>query len=211
MDQTVIQMAAAQMLPVAVVTLLAVISPGPDFAMVTRVSLTGGRRAGLLAALGIACGVTVHVTYTVLGFGWVLHAAPQLLEGVRYAGAAWLVWIGVQSLQARPVTEGEDAVAGPAMTGAAAWRAGALCNALNPKTALFFIALFSQGIDPATPQAVQVGFGVFIAVAHLLWFAVVALALTHPRLTQGIRRIRHRVEQAVGLCLIGLGLRLALV
>ncbi|GAB3121305.1 LysE family translocator [Novispirillum itersonii] len=210
METDVMQAALAQMLPVAVVTLLAVISPGPDFAMVTRVSLAGGRRAGLLAALGIACGVSVHVTYTVLGFGWVVHALPQSLDILRYAGAAWLMWIGVQGLRSRPQAPeeaGEQAV----LSGWVAWRSGALCNALNPKTALFFIALFSQGIDPSTPLSVQVGFGVFIALAHLLWFAVVAVGLTHPALTRRIQRIRHRVEQGVGLCLIGLGLRLALV
>lgn len=209
METDVMQAALTQMVPVAVVTLLAVISPGPDFAMVTRISLGAGRRAGMLAAFGIACGVSVHVTYTVLGFGWVIQAYPQSLEGLRYAGALWLIWMGVQGLRARPVA----AASGEAteMTGWAAWRAGALCNALNPKTALFFLALFSQGIDPSTPRTVQVGFGGFIALAHLLWFAVVAVGLTHPQVTRRIQRIRHRVEQAVGLCLIGLGLRLALV
>lgn len=198
-----------QLGPVVVVTMLAVISPGPDFAMVTWASLVGGRRAGLLAALGIACGVSVHVTYTVLGFGWVLQQGPELLMVLRYAGAGWLIWLGIQAFRKPSAPGGVDSTKERALSGWSAWRSGLMCNALNPKTALFFIALFSQGVDPQTPVTLQIGFGVFIGGAHLVWFALVAVLLTHPRLTRGLLKARRRIEQGVGLCLIALGVRIA--
>lgn len=87
-----------ELLAVAVITILAVISPGADFAMVTRNSLLHGRRAGVLCALGIALGVQVHVFYTMFGVGLLIAHAPTLLHGIKLVGAAYLVWIGWKTL-----------------------------------------------------------------------------------------------------------------
>ena len=80
---------------VILVTSLAVISPGADFALVTRTSLMESRRAGLWVALGIGCGVLIHVVYTQLGLDMVLQGLPWLFKLLKYAGAAYLVWLGI--------------------------------------------------------------------------------------------------------------------
>ena len=81
---------------VILITTLAVISPGADFAMVTRTSLLESRRAGLWVALGIGCGVLVHVAYTLLGLGVLLQRLPWLFTLLKWAGAAYLIWLGIQ-------------------------------------------------------------------------------------------------------------------
>lgn len=195
---------------VAGVTVLAVISPGPDFAVTSRNSLLFGRRAGLATATGIACGVSVHVAYTLLGLGYVIATAAWVLEVLRYGGAAYLIYLGLTSFRsAKPQASLPD----PKASEQSIWRMfrnGFLCNAFNPKTALFFIALFSQAVAPDTPVAAQGAFGLFIAGAHLLWFSMVACFLTHQKIERLFTKARHWLERLIGICLIGLGAKLAI-
>lgn len=202
----------SQLTLIVIITVLAVISPGPDFAVITRNSLIQGRRAGLITAVGIASGISFHITYTLLGLGVVLANALWLLEVMRYLGAAYLIWLGVSAFRKR--SEGSQASkAELKLNEQASWQAfknGLLCNALNPKTALFFIALFTQVVDPLTPVTVQLGLGLFIAAAHFIWFAIVALLLTHERFKHFFSRAKGWIEKGVGVCLVALGAKLAL-
>ncbi|MEH6402408.1 MAG: LysE family transporter [Sneathiella sp.] len=198
---------------VMAITILAVVSPGPDFAMTLRNSLVYGRRAGLVTSAGIAAGISVHILYSILGFSVILVEAVWLLDVIRYLGAGYLVWLGCQPfLKRRSVNEvsREQVVVAKAPTLMSAFRTGFLCNALNPKTTLFFVALFSQVVHPETPLIGQLGFGLFIALAHLVWFAFVATALTHKTLKEMFDKARGGIEKGIGVCLVALGIRLAL-
>ncbi|MGE4424653.1 MAG: LysE family translocator [Pseudodesulfovibrio sp.] len=200
------------LLVVAGVTMLAVISPGPDFAVILRNALRSGRGPGLATALGIACGVVVHVTYTLLGLGWLVARYAWLLTAIRYAGAAYLVWLGCSAFLSRPAAPGRPQA--PASAASAdlrqAFGNGFLCNVLNPKTVLFFIALFTQVVAPGTPLAAQVGIGAYIVLAHLAWFAFVVMVLTNPAALRVFNHWRRAVERGVGGCLIALGVTLAI-
>ncbi|KIU54354.1 lysine transporter LysE, partial [Pseudomonas putida] len=99
-----------ELLAVALITVLAVISPGADFAMVTRSSYAFGRRSGLLAALGIACGVQVHVVYTVLGVAVLISQSPGLFMAMKVVGAGYLIYLGYRSLRTRAPVALEGAV-----------------------------------------------------------------------------------------------------
>ncbi|WP_261841760.1 LysE family translocator [Aliamphritea ceti] len=203
--------AQTQFVLIGIVILLAVISPGPDFAITTRNSLMYGRCSGLATAIGIAAGVSVHVVYTLFGLGYIMAEAVWLLEVMRYLGAGYLIWLGVSAFLPGKGEGGSKT--GLAVSGVAGWTAfknGFICNALNPKTALFFIALFTQVVDPATPLIIQVLIGVFISVAHFVWFGIVALLLTHPRFNQMFARARVWIERVTGACLVGLGAKLAI-
>ncbi len=199
----------AQFYTVAAITMLAVISPGPDFAVILRNSISFGRKAGMVTALGIACGVCVHISYTLLGFSYLINDALWLLEVMRYAGAGYLMWLGASSFfpKARQEQSDVDLQRVPAII---AFRNGFICNAFNPKTALFFIALFTQVVDPQTPFEAQVGFGAYISLAHLAWFAFVAYFLTHDALFTVFDKMKVWIERIVGVCLIGLGVKLVL-
>lgn len=197
-----------ELLAVVTITILAVISPGPDFAMVTRNSLLLSRRAGLLTALGIGAGVLVHVTYTILGVGLLIQQSIFLFDALKLVGAAYLVWLGVRMLRAKPAGD-EPSTRPRVVSDAGALRTGFLTNALNPKTTVFVVSLFMQVVQPSTPLATQIGYGAFISAAHILWFALVALFFSAGRVRARILAVRHWIDRVFGVLLVGFGLLLA--
>ena len=202
-----------ELLAVAIITILAVISPGADFAMVTRNSLLHGRRAGVLCALGIALGVQVHVFYTMFGVGLLVAHAPALLQGIKLIGAAYLVWIGWKTLSAKALPGGETAAHGGGtapLSTLAALRMGFLTNALNPKTTLFVVSTYTQVVHAGTPLAAQFGYGVFMSAAHAAWFALVATVFASGALRHSLLARQRIVDGVIGVILIGLGLALGL-
>lgn len=196
-------------LAVITVTILAVISPGADFALVTRNSMLRSRRAGVLAAAGISLGVLVHVSYAMAGVGLLAAHATTLLSLIRMAGAAYLVYLGAQMLRALPGQGAGTTGEAPAISDLAALRSGFLTNALNPKTTLFIVSLFTQVIQPSTPIATQLAYGTFMSLAHLAWFVLVALAFSSEAAQRLAGDYRHRIERCIGAVLVTLGLSLA--
>ena len=199
---------------VATITILAVISPGADFAMVTRNSMVLSRRAGVLTATGISLGVLVHVAYSMAGIGLLIARSIVLFNTLKFAGAAYLIYLGFTLLRARKADPAAlaEAIAAPAaaLSDFAALRTGFLTNALNPKTTLFVVALFTQVISPGTPLAVQLGYGIFMSLAHLSWFVLVARAFSSHAARRFVVSSRHLVERGIGSVLVALGLALAL-
>ena len=201
-----------ELLAVATITVLAVISPGPDFAMVMRNSYLHGRRAGLLCALGIALGVQVHVFYTMFGVALLMEHAHGLLTVVKILGAAYLIWIGIQTLRKRV----PDASAAPlaadggiaALTSSGALKMGFLTNALNPKTTLFVVSTYTQVVNTQTPLSVQFGYGLFMSLAHLVWFGLIACCFTTPALRTAMLKRQRVLDRVIGSALLGLGLAL---
>lgn len=198
-----------ELIAVITITVFAVISPGPDFAMVTRNSLMLSRRAGVLTAVGIGLGVLVHVSYTLVGVGLLIQQSLWLFNAIKLAGAAYLVWLGVKMLRARPGQGGPDSAVAP-MSDAAALRTGFLTNALNPKTTVFVVSLFMQVIQPETPLAVQLGYGAFISATHIAWFSLVAMSFSAGVVRERLLAVRHWIDRAFGGLLVGLGVLLAM-
>ncbi|MFI6486111.1 LysE family translocator [Streptomyces sp. NPDC050564] len=197
-----------EILAVAVITVLAVIAPGADFAMVVRNSYLYGRRTGLFAATGVAAGVLVHVTYTMLGVGLLIASSTALFTVIKLIGAAYLVYIGVRTFRARGDVE-VDLAGKTALTPFAALRTGFLTNVLNPKTTLFVVSTFAQVVSPGTPVYQQVGYGLFMSFAHLLWFGVVAVFFSHDRMRTLMLRGQKVLNKVIGSVLAGLGISLA--
>ncbi len=197
-----------ELIAVITITLLAVISPGPDFAMVTRNSLMLSRRAGVLTALGIGLGVLVHVTYTLVGVGLLIQQSLWLFNAIKLVGAVYLVYLGVKMLRAKPSGALADSTVAP-LSDMAALRTGFLTNALNPKTTVFIVSLFMQVVRPDTPLAVQIGYGAFISVAHMAWFGLVALCFSAGAVRDRLLAVRHWIDRAFGGLLVGFGVLLA--
>lgn len=197
-----------ELLAVAAITILAVISPGADFAMVTRNSLLYGRSAGLLASLGVAVGVQLHVIYTMLGVGLLIRNSPEWFDLIRMAGALYLIWVGYKTFTSRPAVDAEGAAA--RMNGFQALRSGFFTNALNPKTTLFVVSVYTQVVGPDTPLAQQIGYGLFMSVAHLAWFSLVSLFFSEAHLRARMLRRQVLLNRGIGGVLVALGLWLAL-
>ncbi|MFG0634448.1 LysE family translocator [Pseudomonas sp. xss_2] len=195
-----------ELIAVALFTILAVISPGADFAMVTRSSYAQGRKAGLAAALGIALGVQVHVLYTVLGIAVIISQSPALFLAMKVLGAGYLIYLGYKSLtnstRIRLDGLGQDDSASLWM----ALRSGFLTNALNPKTMLFVVSAYTQVVQPGSPLAVDFAYGAFMSVAHWLWFSLVAVFFSSAALRKAMIERQVVVDRLIGVALIGLGL-----
>ena len=198
---------------VALAHLLAVASPGPDFAIVLRQSLAHGRRTAVWTSIGVGTAILLHVGYSLLGLGLLIKSSPLWFAVVKYAGAAYIAWLGVQALRARPreaTAESGDADAA-AMPGArAAFMTGFLTNALNPKATLFFVSLFVLVVNPATPKLVQAGYGVWMALATMGWFSLVAVGFTREDVRRKFLRHGHWIDRALGVVFLAFAASLAL-
>jgi len=195
-----------ELIAVALFTVLAVISPGADFAMVTRSSYAQGRRAGLAAALGIALGVQVHVLYTVLGIAVLISQSPLLFLVMKVVGAGYLIYLGYKSLTNSVRIGLEGIVQGRQASVWQALRTGFLTNALNPKTLLFVVSAYTQVVRSGSPLALDFAYGAFMSFAHWLWFSLVAVFFSSAALRKAMIERQVVVDRVIGVALIGLGL-----
>lgn len=200
----------AEFLTVALIHLLAVASPGPDFAVVLKESVAHGRRAGLFTAWGVGTGILLHVAYSLLGIGLLVSQSVLLFNLLKYLAAAYLVYIGIRALRAQPAPElALPQADGVLRTARAAFVAGFVTNGLNPKATLFFLSLFTVVINPHTPLTVQACYGLYLAVATALWFTLVALLFSHDRVRRGFARLGHWFDRLMGGVLVLLGIKIA--
>lgn len=198
-----------ELIAVAVFTLLAVISPGADFAMVTRSSYAQGRKAGLAAAVGIALGVQVHVLYTVLGIAVIISQSPVLFLAMKAVGAGYLIYLGYKSLTNTTRISLDGLAHNADASVMKALRTGFLTNALNPKTMLFVISAYTQVVQPGSPLALDFAYGAFMSVAHWVWFSLVAVFFSSTALRAAMIQRQQLVDRVIGVALIGLGLAVA--
>jgi threonine/homoserine/homoserine lactone efflux protein len=203
------------LLQIAVIYLVAAASPGPNFFMVTQLSLAGRRGLGAASALGVCTASMLWVTLAMLGFAAVLQKLDWLYEGVRIAGALYLVYFGLKLLRASarpnpPPHEAHDAT--PAAHDAAAWlrayRSGFVTCATNPKSCAFWTSVFAA-MFPAHPPLWFYG-TVFATIGSLSasWYCGVAFLFATERTQRGYRKLRRPIDALCGAALVGLGAKL---
>jgi threonine/homoserine/homoserine lactone efflux protein len=180
-----------------------VVSPGPDTVLILRYALTGGRGIGLAAVSGVQLGLLVHITLAVLGISLIIASSPVLFRVVAVAGAAYLAWLGVQSLRGEGGLELKTQ--GPKATAGRALREAALCNILNPKVILWFLALLPNFVDPGRNVPGQViALSLVLIAINIAWQAPMALAADGVRRWLGRPEVRRMVNRASGATLIGM-------
>lgn len=187
--------------------LLLLIAPGPAVLYIVARSIEQGRAAGLVSVLGIAVGSLTHIALAALGLSALLLASALAFGLVKYAGAAYLVWLGIQSLLRRS-DDPEIAPPPPQALTRIFWQ-GAVVNLLNPKTALFFIAFLPQFVDPARgPVAPQIlALGVLFTLLAVTSDSLYALAAgTLAPLLARNRRVGNLHHRLSGLTMIILGI-----
>jgi threonine/homoserine/homoserine lactone efflux protein len=205
------------LLTFALVALVLIMIPGPDQALVTRSTLVGGRTAGLLTTVGGLLGLAVHATAAAVGLSALLLASAKAFTALKIVGAAYLLWMGLQTLRAAARSRRAPAEA-PTTRGrlrpVTAVRQGFLSNALNPKVALFFVTFLPQFLsaDHATAGAARLQALLLSAVFALLylgWFGLYVTAVN--RLGRLLRRprVKAAIERVTGVLLVGFAVRLA--
>lgn len=198
-----------EFLTIAVAHLLAVASPGPDFVIVTRQSVTGGTKLGIWTSLGVGAGILVHVTYCILGVAILLSQSATLFNAMKYIAAGYLCFLGYQSIRASfgqlPAAENGAPLQ---TTFRQAFWSGFLTNGLNPKATLFFLALFTVVIDINTPTFIQVFYGIYLAIATFIWFAFLSTILGKPAVREFMLRAGLWFERGMGIVLILLAVQI---
>ena len=134
-----------------------------------------------------------------------------LFNALKWAAAAYLLYIGFKALRAQPAKAVADDLHKEAgvRTARGAFTSGFVTNGLNPKATLFFLSLFTVVINPHTPLPVQAGYGIYLAEATALWFCMVAQLFSHQRVRAGFARLGHWFDRLMGAVLVGLGVKLA--
>lgn len=200
-----------EFITVAVIHLLAVMSPGPDFAVISKNSLVYSRKTGIFTAVGLGLGIVVHVTYSLIGIGLLISKSILLFSIIKYLGAAYLIYIGYKALRSRKSTTITNPTENKKdISGLQAIKNGFLTNTLNPKATLFFLSLFTQVISPETPTLIQLLYGAEMVAMTIAWFSLVAVALSHALVKKSASLAMHYIERIFGAILILLGVKIAL-
>lgn len=185
--------------------------PGADFAMVLRQSVVHGRRAALLTSAGIATSILVHGTYTLLGVGVLVGQSLLAFNILKWAGAAYLVWLAISALRSPPPQPLADLEGASEHRGdMAAFALGFLTNLLNPKAVLFFLALFTSLVSVHTAGDTKVIYVASMSIMLFAWFALVSVFFTTPSIRQGFYRIGRWFNRITGITFLALAVRVAL-
>lgn len=193
---------------IAFISLLAAMSPGPDFAMVTKNSLSGSFRSGALTALGVGCALMVHISYCLFGVAIIIYESPLLFLIIKYLGAAYLLYLGILLLKEKRTSPEGSPKEGRVKGRHHPFVSGFLCNLLNPKATLFVLSLFTQFIHPDMTLPAKISLGSVIAIVTLVWFLLLSYLITHRFLQKHFAKFQWIITKTMGgiLCLLAVSL-----
>lgn len=199
-------------LTIALVHLLALASPGPDFLFVSQSAASRSRPQVMAGVLGIALGIAIWAALALLGLHVLLHRLAWLQRTVAIAGGAYLLWMGWQLLRAawHPAAA---ASGGPALPPSSAWRSlrtGLLTNLANPKAVVYFASVFSALVGPDVTVATRWQLWLLVAVESLTWFALVAALFALPPMQRAYLRKARVIDGLAGGVFVLFGLQLML-
>lgn len=195
-------------LALATICVVGAISPGPSLAVVMRNTIKGGQGHGVLTALGHGTGVGLYALLTALGLALIIANNPLLFTGIRYGGAAFLAWLGIKALLAKPNTQ--DAAVEQEVAGRQGAFEGFMVAFLNPQLAIFFVALFSQFVDADTNWQQS---GIMMLTAggiDAFWYVLVALVLSRGPVLAWLKAKSIWLDRVSGVVLLALAVKVVL-
>lgn len=199
----------AQFIAVGIVGLLACISPGPDFFIVSKNSISHSFKAGFGSTIGVVLGCLLHSTYCIIGIGVIITQSILLYSAIKYLGAAYLIYLGIQSIRSKSTPQELEIESTTNKLGfLGGLKQGFFTNALNPKATVFFLSLFTQVIDPHTPKAIQALMALEVGIIATAWFTFVAYIFSREKLRGVISKTQSHVNKVLGGILILLGLKI---
>ena len=191
-----------------IVCILGALSPGPSLAVVIKNTINGGAIQGYATAISHGIGVGIYAALCVAGLGIVIVNSPVMFQILQYGGAAFLVYLGIKALMAgKSSAPNTDEAQIENVNGL---RDGFLIAFLNPKLAIFFIALFSQFIEPDALMTQKVVMVATVGLIDALWYVVVTFALTRGDIINKLKNNAHIVDKVTGVVLISLATRVVL-
>lgn len=197
---------ASQLLMIAGVMFLSMLSPGPNFAVVTSTAMTVSRQAGVFTGLGLAAASCTWALLTVAGLGLILARLPLLHQAVQVLGAAYLIWLGIKMLLGarKPPAVSGQANAGGVM----AMRKAFFVSMTSPKSLGFYGSIFTVMVPLSAPLWFYVTIVVMTTLMSATWYCGLAILFSHHTALRLYKKARTVIEVAMGLTLIALGGRL---
>lgn len=198
---------------VALLDLLAAMTPGPDFAIVTRNTIAFSRKTGLYTALGIATAITIHVSYCSLGLAIIIASSPLIFGAIKLLGGTYLIYLGISSLRSNAPDKliPNSNLSLPPISNFKAFKQGFITNLTNPKCMLFFLALFTMVVQDATFQLIDLAMIVVFFITNMAWFGTLTILLSHKKIEPLLKRWQGIIIKITGVFLIGFGLALYFV
>lgn len=187
----------------------AVASPGADFAVVLKNTLRSGRSAGVLTAIGVGCGISIHLIYTLLGVSIILSQSVFLSNTIKIIGAIYLLWMAWAAFQSRAKNSSANLHQNSIQLNLVqAFRQGFITNVFNPKVTIFFLALFTTIVSPQTSILIQSLYGLWLVVYTMLWFMLVAWIFSRKQVLIWYESHGHYLDWAMGLFLTFIAVKL---
>ncbi|WP_226067354.1 LysE family translocator [Dickeya zeae] len=196
---------------VATIAALGMISPGPDFFLVIKNAVRYPRLAAMMTTVGVIAGVATHMAYCVAGLAVVITTTPWLFSLLKYVGAAYLIWLGIQALCSRGGSKLDLSGLMPQRVGL--WKAflqGYLCNLLNPKATLFFLAVFTQVLGLNSSMGEKLWYAGIILGLTLIWWPLLVILIQSEPVRRGLTKAQKLIDKLLGGVLITLGIKVAL-
>ena len=195
-------------LSLVLVCILGALSPGPSLAVVIKNTVNGSKADGYATAISHGFGVALYAVISVLGIGVLIVQSPIIFNTIQYAGAAFLVYLGIKALRApKPDLNAASEQASEASSKINGWRDGFLIAFLNPKLAIFFIALFSQFITPDATWQQQAIMVSTVGIIDTLWYLIVAYGFSRGPVLNKLKNNSHVIDRIAGCVLILLAAR----
>jgi threonine/homoserine/homoserine lactone efflux protein len=197
-----------QLLVIVSVTALVMVIPGPDMILVVRNTFIGGRGAGLRTSAGILAGNLVHITYCVLGIGLIISQSILAFSALKFAGAAYLIYLGIVSLRSGGTTLDTNTI-GARRPNTMWLLQGFVNNLLNPKGTLFYLGVFTTVIAPDTSAGTMFLLVITMMTVSASFWLLFVFTLDHPIIRRSIERSQLTVNRIFGTLMILLGIRVA--
>ncbi len=208
-------MTTPSLFSLALIHLLAVASPGPDFVLVTRNTLQGSRRIGIATAFGIMAGNAIHIAFFGFAQTWVSASNPAVYRGIQIAGGLYLCWIGLKILKGLmgrgtgtpEITDsGESKDSNPAKSERAGFLSGLITTSLNGKAAVYFLTMVSQFVSSEFTIARNLSAVVLMLAISAGWFSLVSTLIGSGAVKRKLESHLHKIDGLMGVVLLGFGL-----
>ena len=199
-----------EFLAVLTITVLAVLSPGADFVVVVKNSLSGSRQSGIFTAIGIFSAIWIHTFYTLAGIGLIISQSILIFTFIKIIGTLYLIYLGISCIRNKDKlkTINADEVG---LSNWKSFQSGFITNLFNPKATMFYLSVFTQVVSTETPIFIQIIYGLTISLSCLIWFSIVAIFLNNEKIKSQFLKAQKPIEIALGIILIGFGLQVGLV
>lgn len=196
---------------VTTISCFGMISPGPDFFLILKNSLSYPRKLALMTCLGVIMAICVHMSYCVAGIAVLITTTPWLYNALRYAGAAYLIWLGIKALLAKEsaTTYVSKSMPQQLISTKTAFMQGFLCNLLNPKATLYFLAIFTQVLDASSSLTDKLLVALIIWFEAILWWPLVVFIFQTQAIQRRYFKIQFIIDKLLGVILITLGVKVA--